>query len=196
VQSGEVELSVHIGTPGDRSGPRGMRVFGAEVQPDGSFEIPDLPPGTGEMIGMCDGWVSREVEPLEEDAGKPVLKLQQVDPAAGDFVLAMEHTARLEVQLLDPDGEPVEGALVQMSPNVHWSPGYSRIFLEREWMATSDASGRVEIENLPPGKQLMRLVHADLCLPPNEADPANRWVWPVLVSGETTALELRLVPKE
>jgi hypothetical protein len=148
VHNGQVQINVHLRSPGDRSGPRGLRLFGAAVQADGSFEIPGLPPGGGEMIGMCDGWVSREQETGEgSEQSHSSLKLQQVDATSDElFVLAMERTARLEVLVLDAHGQPVEGAQIQTWPNVHWSCGYAQIFLDRQWIAATDASGRAEIE--------------------------------------------------
>jgi RNA polymerase sigma-70 factor (ECF subfamily) len=199
VVNGEVQLNLYIGRPEDRSSPKTMRTFGARVESDGSFLIEGLPPGRGEMIGMCDGWVSQafEDERVSPEESSP-FSHQQVDPAAlaedEPFVLAMERTARLEVLALDPEGRPVENAVIHMWPNVHWSIGYSQIFLEREWNAATDATGRAAIENVPPGEEGLALVHASFCLPvqTNRWGREDRQAQAVLVPGETTELVLQL----
>jgi len=195
VTNGEVILNLSIGDPGDYGAPRAIRLFKAEVAPDGSFEIRGLPPGKGEMIGLCDGWVSGGSDDPDVLDQRRVLKA--VDPSAGNFELAMERTATLELHLLDPEGKPVEGATVQMWPNVHWSIGYSQIFLERDWRATSDAAGWAAIENLPAGVEGLIVQHPRWCLPlvvSRQATP-ERQVDADLVAGETTSLELRLEPR-
>jgi hypothetical protein len=37
------------------------REFTAEVRPDGSFEFESIPPGAGQIIGICNGWASARV---------------------------------------------------------------------------------------------------------------------------------------
>jgi len=200
IANGEVLLNLYVGTPGDYTSPKKMRLYGAPVAPDGTFRIEGLPSGRGEMIGMCDGWVSEELDTAGGGENESHYAHQQIDPAAHDegrpFVLLMKPTARLEFLLLDPDGEPVEAAGIQMWPNVHWSIGYSQIFLERNWFAVSDARGRALIENLPPGDEGLSVQHPELCLPLRVAarGVAERRAEAALLSGQTTELELRLEP--
>jgi hypothetical protein len=106
----------------------------------------------------------------------------------------MERTARIELLVLGPEGEPVEGAMIHMWPNVHWSNGYSQIFLDREWSAVTDNSGHAEIENLPADEERLAVVHGSLCLPMRVTSwgASRRDAEAQLVAGETTPLELRL----
>jgi hypothetical protein len=199
VQHGEVLLSLALNRAGDRSGPRGMRLFHGDVNADGTFALAGLPPGAGEIIGMCDGWVSRQ-PPAELTPGEPEPKyrapvLQTVDPALGEpFVLAMEPTARLELDVFGPGDEPVEGASIQMWPNVHWSSGYSNIFLDRQWIVATDAEGHAVVENLPPGKENLAVIHSKFCLPTQTTSwgAKRREADATLTAGQTTTLELRL----
>lgn len=190
VANGEVLLNLYVGNP-DRSGPKALRTYGAPVDAGGNFTLDGLPPGRGEIIGMCEGWVSSRPESVGEDA----LELQQVDPSSDEpFVLAMEPTARLELLVLDPDGKPVEGAQVHMWPNVHWSIGYAQMFLEREWQALTDAAGRAEIVNIPAGNEHLAIAAEGLCLPRilTKWGSERRHAEATLIAGETTTLELRL----
>lgn len=196
VSNGAVELMLGVGSGWGT--PSMMRPFRAPIAADGSFELGGLPPGAGELVGACEGWVSRTVlEPAEDEETAPQRRLQRFDPAAeGSIVLEMERTAVLEVLVLDPRGEPVPGAILWMWPNVHWRNGYSSIFLDRTVVAETDEEGVAVLENLPPGEnETLAIQHADYQMP-LKASPwggdARRQEWVQLVSGETARLELRL----
>ncbi|MEM9380225.1 MAG: RNA polymerase sigma factor [Planctomycetota bacterium] len=160
VEDGEVELNLYVDT-GSR-GAEMLRTYRAEIAVDGTFELRDLPPGRGEMIGICRGWASKQVlAPMPADLGEPLAsgaeapeprrQHQHVEADAETFELRMEPTGTVEVTLVDPSGAPVEGAFLQSSPNVHWEIGYAAIFMDRSPGAKTDAEGVAVLENLPAG---------------------------------------------
>lgn len=187
----------------------------AAVAADGTFELPGLRAARGQAIALCDGWVTRLVQPssLEETSAQVPANApaevrdevlararaeervaQPVDAAAGEpLVLAMERTGVLEVRVVDEDGAPLEGATVSASPNVRWAGVGSRIFPWREWRAITDAGGLARIPDLPPDESLWfgagssthRLRKQD-----RDTTPSAR-----IQSGETTHAELVLERK-
>lgn len=209
VMNGEVELNLYVGR---RGGPGVMlRSHRAEVQPDGTFRFDALPPGRGEIIGLCDGWSSAPTRLAdsnwyEDENGqrgwRPMWELQQVDPADHEdvpFVLAMARTADAAVTVLDPEGEPVAGASVAFWPNVQWSIGYSQIFLEREWNAITNAEGVALVTNMPAEDAAYFAVTTDEgYLMPLRERGANesRSALADLAPGETAEVTLRMDPPE
>ena len=161
MQDGEVELNLYVGARGDDAVM--LRTHRVAVAPDGSFAFEDLPPGTGELIGMCDGWVSTREGLAEsnwytdeegEERWREKWAHYQIDPVdhlEEPYVLQMEATGTVELTVVDPDGKPVEGARVLFWPNVHWTIGYSNIFLDRTWVAVTDVEGVALVENVPGG---------------------------------------------
>jgi len=165
VTNGAVIVNLSLGFKGR---PAMMRPFNATVEADGTFVLRGLPPGTGEIIGLCDGWVSTKVKPLvadhDEDGGPPAdeLELQLVElPMEGEYVLAMEPTATLAVSVENPEGRPLPGATVHLWPNVQWRNGYSQMFFERSFQATSGSGGLAVVEGLIPGEQPFAVFHED-----------------------------------
>jgi hypothetical protein len=160
VVDGEVQVNVVFGGRGSTAG---LRVYGAKVAADGTFELPELPPGPLELIAMCDGWAATyELRPfryeyqLPGETEKRVSEgehwsIPMLELAAGEsLVVPMTPTAAVELELVDAAGAPLMGASFWMFPNVHWpSSGYSQLYLDRKWSATTDASGRARLANLP-----------------------------------------------
>src|SRR5258705_2850604 len=169
-----------------------MREFRAPIRADGTFALPDLPPGDGQIIALCDGWASERVG----DPGTPDDEriAQKVDPASGGiFVLKMEPTASLKATLRDPQGKPVEGAFLSCWPNVQWLNGYSSTFLGQSWSATSDARGEVVVANIPCGTVWYGVAHRELDL---EMGAEDRTQQADLQPGKTLEVVLDLVAKE
>jgi hypothetical protein len=116
----------------------------------------------------------------------------------GEYVLAMEPTATLEIEFKDPDGKPVPGVLVDAWPNVCWRvqacSSYSDV---RRWSGESDASGRARIEDFPAGEHWFGAVSREFQLPQAEAgtDARDRTRRATFAPGETVRLALSLEKK-
>ena len=99
------------------------------VSADGTFEFESLPPGRMEIIGMCDGFVSANGQPL---AGRTTTqRLPQCFPINGreqEITLPMEAAASCEVTVLDDKSRPLAGARAGFWPNVLWGGNGSTIF--------------------------------------------------------------------
>ncbi|MEO6708196.1 MAG: carboxypeptidase-like regulatory domain-containing protein [Planctomycetota bacterium] len=142
------------------------------VASDGSFEIGGLRAASGQVIAMCDGWVSKLVPPRTPqesrmqmsanvtgtDRNRSLARAQKrerlaqcVDVAAGqDLVIEMEPVGELEVRVTDEEGAPLAGVPISAWPYVLWTGVGSIVFPWRDWNAISDANGIGRIANLPP----------------------------------------------
>jgi hypothetical protein len=177
IVDGHVLLSIQHGGLG-ADDPRLRRKFEAGVRDDGTFTIERLPRGHGQIIALCKGWVSKRTladsaldagiqffgkqhTPEEEaDAlrrmGDRAFEAQrvQIPQPARPFVVQMEQTATLEVTVTTDLGVPLEGAVAEAFPNVHFIGMGNGLFPWRTWTATTDAAGRARIEDLPPSPDL------------------------------------------
>lgn len=188
VVNGEVRVAVQHS--GDDWSAALFETFSAEVAADGTFSFPELPLGTTEIIGMCDGWSSLLLRDGEEEDGEILQRIPEDQEA--DFVLLMEPTASAFLRVLDPTGKPVKGAVVTMWPNVFWGVGFSNIFLDRTWATTTDADGRARLTNLPPVLEETVNVQAQGFLLPLLEDRNRRQATIDLSPGRATELTLRL----
>lgn len=201
IQNGSVIANLSLGT---RHGKlRAMRMFPAEIDPDGTFVLDGLPPGDGEIIGICDGWASRRVlhddlDAAEVDASaapssvEAEFELQSFDTGRTDgaFELVMEPTATVVADVRDADGKPIAGATVSLWPNVRWRIGYSQIFMNRTYAGVSDAEGRAVIANLPAGRCWYGVTHERWEVPQDEQ--GSRSLSIELKSGEQSTITVRL----
>lgn len=168
-------------------GPSLSQRFEADVQPDGSFVLPDLRPGTGRIFALCRGWSSKR-EDL--DRGRPTLQRAEVPQVDAPHVVRMERTGTLEVTVLGPSGAPVEGATVNASPNVVVRRVGAWIHPWRDWTSTTGPDGIARIEDLPPTEYLWFGASADGL----RMTAADRVETPEVEihSGETTFREIQL----
>ncbi len=216
VRNGLARLNLQIGA-GPSSPVRALRAFDAPIREDGTFTFANLPPGDGQIIALCDGWASERVDAAEHSAAPARAPsepqpdaheawrlrdarfvAQRVDPAefaeAGRvFVLAMEPTSSLKATLKRADGTPAAGVKLSCWPNVRWSSGFSSVFLDQEWSATSDARGRIEITNLPWGEVWYGVQDAELDLARVDGERSRQVQ---LEPSQTIEVELELVAKE
>jgi len=210
IVAGEVELNLYHGNR--RTEAVFLRTFRAPIAADGSFRLMNLPPGGGEMIGLCEGWVSalvlrpkQETEelppwevPHEPEPGLQQVSLESSGSDAEPFVLRMERTARVEITVEDPAGEPLEGAIISMWPNVFWTIGWSGLFLDREWTALTDRRGIAVIENVPPGaREGLHVAHPGLRMPLQDSwGQARRQAQVDLAPGDAARITIRLEKDE
>ncbi|MEM1453153.1 MAG: RNA polymerase sigma factor [Planctomycetota bacterium] len=194
IEKGEVELNLYVDT--GHPGSEMLRTYRVEVAEDGTFELRDLPPGRGEMIGICSGWASRQVLAVSDDPNATEKRQHQhVEADAETFELLMEPTGTVELTLVDPTGSPVEGAFIQCSPNVHWAIGYANIFMGRNPVGRTNAEGVAVIEDLPGGAATPVSVNTNgrfrlPCRTPG--DESTRSISFKVVSGETTEMRVQM----
>jgi len=143
----------------ERSGAH--RTQRAKIEADGTFVLSNLPPGKGEIIGLCDGWASR----TEPGTRPHQIILQQFEAGDEDFVLEMDQTADFTLEILGPGGEPLPGAELSCWPNVRWSNSVAQIFLERTFTARADSSGVARLTGLPAGETPFSVTYEELVLP-------------------------------
>jgi hypothetical protein len=157
---GEVQLNAVFGKQGATAG---LRLHKATIESDGTFTLPDLQPGRIELIALCDGWAATYgLEAYRHEYTVPGEEQKRVEEgetwsipsfevsSEQVLVVPMTPTAAVELELVDEQGVPLEGASFVMFPNVHWpSSGYAQIYLERKWSTKSDGAGRARLENLP-----------------------------------------------
>ncbi len=201
IARGRVMLDLHEGGLASNE-PTLARRFEAEVASDGSFVVEGLPPGSGQIIALSDGWVSRrtladsfdasaEAEPRDVDF---VPQRVDVPQSTTPFLVAMHRTGSVEVTVRAEDGTPLANAYVGASPNVHFEGVGAIIFPWREWHAATDASGVARIDDLEPTDALwIGAQHATHRM--NAADRA-RYPAVAIRAGETTRVTLTLEPDE
>jgi hypothetical protein len=96
----------------------------AEIQADGTFELPSVPrSGQIQVIATCDGWVSKTTI---AEAGSFVMgQLFEIADPATEVVVDMEATGTLELTVLDPTGQPLNSGSVSTWPNQRYYKGGS-----------------------------------------------------------------------
>jgi hypothetical protein len=184
----------------------------ANVAPDGTFEIQGLRGASGQVVALCDGWVSKLVPPhaIEESRFRPASdaspeeiaqllaqaqaedrNAQPVDVSTGALlVVEMERAGELEVHVTDAEGAALENVHVTAWPNVHWNGVGSTIFPWRSWDATTDARGDARISNLPVDASLW--FGAESSTHQLRKEHRDRPPSAVIESGTTTRVELAL----
>ncbi len=214
VIDGAVMVNLAVGSS-ESSGATMSREFTAEVKPDGSFEFESIPPGAGQIIGICSGWASARVESdqpqssprletlSKEEREKKIALMrdlamvpQSVNPAVleGPFELQMERTATVQATIDDAKGRPIADAELSLSPNVHWSTGHSSAFMHRTYSGQSDAGGQVTLSNLPRGVVFADVQHERFVLPAKSG--ADRRIQIELAAGESREVRIVLEPRQ
>jgi hypothetical protein len=213
-------VCVHVfeeGHDGDSSAPvwAGWRTVGAE----GTFEFESLPPGRMEVIGLCDGFVSKNGPPWNgRKTGLHVPQQIAISGLAQNVTVQMEPAALCEVTVLDDTGKPLAGARAGFSPNVLWGGNGSTIFAsdlfnsedffrdgvpadwnairkvtEGDFRALSDENGVALVRNLPASHQSYFVSHTNYAMPISRAGGGARRSASVdLSSGETGRVTVKM----
>ncbi|MCD0457925.1 Ig-like domain-containing protein [Roseiconus lacunae] len=106
------------------------------VSEDGDFVIPVWPTGEAiQLAGICDGYIgvsgkapSEVTNPRNPD---PYLRAQVIRPdEEGPVILSMEALVPCDVGVVDEEGEPIEGVLIDSWPNIQWWNGGSQVYCD------------------------------------------------------------------
>lgn len=194
----------------------------AEVRPDGTFEITDVPRNSAlQLIAVSKGFMASSGQPPagSQELTNPSFSMPQVFELGTQptkIMLDMTPTAECAVHVVDEMGKPIAGARCTFWPNVKWWNGGSQIYchpiysgkevLEDEgfdgieelqkqpsrYEATTDAEGNAVVKNLPHNI-LSMAVTADGYEVPIEEN--NRWRRVDLQKGDRHELTITMQPK-
>lgn len=137
----------------------------AEINEDGSFELPSVPrSGEIQIIAICEGWVSTTTVP--EARGHVMGQLFDVDETLTKVDVEMEETGVLEVIVTRPDGGPLMEGYVSSWPNQRYYKGGSTILGQRyrsiniieNQLRPRDAKKPLELHSLKANKTSSLLV--------------------------------------
>ena len=198
----------------------------AEIEPDGTFAFPSLPPtGSIQLIAICDGWViDDQAQGVQVKGLTFVLAAQKVRDNHWDGIeIPMKPTTTARIVLSDPDGNPVVGADVGVAPNQlldgRGSGLLGDIFRTLDFMnepisfrskphplsksrerysGVSDKNGVVILRDIPQASQYFSVVHQEFRLKKKEPDnPTELHRLDVTEPGEQTfEFQLERIPKE
>lgn len=196
-----------------------------KVKEDGSFEISSLPAGKLEIIALCNGYISKSASGKRQGSSISYPQRHVITEDSLDIVIEMEQTARLEVTVLDENGQVFEGAKVSTWPNVRWGDWGSTIFcsdlyntidklqrphgyqdtLSRKkepsgFFAISDKTGLAKLSNVPIWMRHFSVDHPNYVLPkadvPGSAFAApRRQATVALQPGAVTKTTVTLEPR-
>lgn len=163
------------------------------IAADGSFVLHDLPPGTLEIVALCDGYVSRQ-PPGTEGLPTHFANIREarrfpVDSPA-PIIVPMEPAGSMRITVLKPDGKPLANAEVFSNPNEHlgggntilgasidsaviipWhengetSPLPGMSMSSQRFHAVTDADGVARIDDLPAGPANFMVYDHDFDMP-------------------------------
>ena len=189
----------------------------ASVAEDGNFVFDSLPPGRMELIGMCDGYVSRNEKPVNgRTTSMRCPQLFALSNAREEVRLLMEPAAFCELTILDDTGNPLAGATAYFSPNVLWGGNGSTIFcghthdsadffrgipradrdaedarLKGLFNATSDRNGIALVPNLLPENLHFSVDHTNYVVPVDATKGSrSRSITTTFSPGETNRLRV------
>ena len=205
VVDGRVVLGVQMES--EARGATILRTFEVPVGEGGTFVVERVMPAEAQIVALCKGWASKpeELVAIQSEGGgaessiEMETELQRVDLSSdGEFVVAMEPTSSLALELRGPDGAPAAGVAVWAWPNACWRVNACGMFVEsRHWMGISDAEGLVRIDDIPAGSHSFGVSHSQLDLPfdPPGVTHARRSRSAQFASGATVSMKLPLERK-
>jgi protocatechuate 3,4-dioxygenase beta subunit len=135
--------------------PNQMGPFGGPAQgysgtseADGSFRFEGVEPGDYTLMGERSGFLRTQYGAKSAMGAGQIITLRPSQQLTG-LSLALIKQAVISGRVVDDDGDPVGGAMLQALRQV-WSRGKSHYFPYRS--ANSDDQGQFRIFNLQPGK--------------------------------------------
>lgn len=200
----------------------------ATIHEDGTFVFESLPTDEVlQMIPICDDWIPSKPDQATVltlypesiarlDSTSTIPQLVALKGPLVQTTLAMEPSTSVQVTVTTPDGKPLSGATVAVTPNQSWFLGGSQVLGQqlsfREWLVTdrageiefapdrvkrfwqvTDEAGITVIKNLPPGTtESISVWHDDFELP---ISGQFRNVPVDLVAGEVAKVTVQLQPK-
>jgi hypothetical protein len=205
------------GHDGDSDAPVwcGWRTVNAE----GEFVFESLPPGRMEVIGMGDGFLSANGQPLKgRTTSQRLPQWFSINGREQVITLQMEAAASCEVTVLDDAGKPLAGAKALFWPNVLWGGNGSTVFATDtfnsedvfrngrsvDWLEThrlaqddfraiSASNGVALVRTLPAGNQSYRVSHTNYAMPISRAGGGPRRSADVNLSpGETGRVTVKM----
>ncbi|MFL6450748.1 MAG: carboxypeptidase regulatory-like domain-containing protein [Bryobacteraceae bacterium] len=149
-----------IGTLGDprRSAPGGQG-YSTSTDTDGSFRIEGVNPGGYTLVATRTGFLSASYGAKSPNGSGSVIQLAPAQQKT-DLSVAMTPQAVITGKVIDPDGDPVSGGMVQVLAPM-WMRGKLR-YSPRGANQINDL-GEYRIPNLGPGKYyIFAQVHTNL----------------------------------
>lgn len=188
------------------------------IAEDGTFVLPSVPAGGLQLVGMCEGYLSKSPALWHS----PGMFNPQAFPASGQAAqveLKMEPSATCEIHVVNEQGQPVEGAKVAFWPN-YGINGRATIlapscassedilrgkakdsiaifYRPTPYQATTNTEGIATVKGLPGMKETFRVTSDKYELPamPTYGDLRRREVVADLASGKTTAVTVTVQSK-
>jgi beta-lactamase regulating signal transducer with metallopeptidase domain/peroxiredoxin/uncharacterized GH25 family protein len=220
VHNGTAVVSVLTESPTDKADLLYWQTS-TEIAEDGTFAFESLPRGEGEIIAVCDGYVSESARKMGTTS-RNIPQSVQITDAENSIEISMLAGATCTVTVATEDGNPVEGARVSFWPNVFWHDRLSQLFgaptiTIEEWIqsgsdldklaplieertkhtryaATTGADGTATVSTLLPGSESFNVEHDALELPAG-GPAARRDARVELTSGKTTGVSVTVYPK-
>ncbi len=173
----------------------------AEIQPDGTFHFPSLPPtGKLQLIAICDGWVIDGSKPgdfFTRGVTYELDKQEITDHLWDDLVVPMTPTATIEVTVRTTDGKPLAGASLGTWPNQMLEMAGSQLLgaiyrsidvVNRQWVPIEYPSSKTKeryesktnqqgigiLRDIPLGAKSFYVTHDDYQVPLPEDNEAKR----------------------
>ncbi len=187
------------------------------IAEDGTFVFDSVPPGEVDVIVHGDGFVSKSIGKLQyRTRGQltpgPNFAIPQpfkLTAPVTKIVVATEPTATLDLTAQTKSGKPIEGATVDLNPNVFRMGGLFGDVEESSeepvramnslppvsYSGTTDSNGWVEIRNLPAEEKGLSISDPSFEVPLHDQQGlVNRRVPVTFAPGVTNAITVTLEP--
>jgi hypothetical protein len=186
------------------------------INPDGTFTFESLPPGHGETVALCDGFISTNGPSKRRAISVP--QPFELSDHEKQIVIGMQPTATCNITVHDDLGHPLPNAEVVFWPNVIWNNYGSTVFMDRlyksedlllqteiNWVqlaketprlfqGLTGKSGVLVVSNLPPFDQPFNVGSTNYEMPvvTDSAGDGERTVQVELAPGQTTSATVKM----